>query len=130
MQAINITTREIFAYLATVPGLPTIYYVDSTATPTDDHLRAFILPADSFSDGLGFNDSSQQSGIITINIFVRAAGGANIKNGDYSEILFQAFRRGTQLSAIKFNYIPQISNAVADNGFLMASFSAKYTILA
>jgi hypothetical protein len=129
MQAPNQITRTLFAYLSTVAGLPTTYYVDSTAAPTDDHLRAYILPADSFSEGIAFDAATQQSGILQINIFVKAGAGANIQSGDYAQLLLDAFIRGTELSGIEFNRIPQIRNAVADNGFLMASFSAEYTII-
>lgn len=125
----NDITRTLFAYLATVAGLPVTYYIDSPENPATDHLRAYILPAISVSDGLPQDSATKQLGILQINVFVKASKGANIKSGDYIEILANAFKRGTRPSGIEFNSPPNIKTSMADNGFLMTTIDAKYTIL-
>ena len=129
MLPVNDITRTLFAYLATVGGLPKTYYIDSTEAPKDDHLRAYILPAISDSNGLAHDSGTQQTGILQINVFVKASAGANIKGGGYIELIAQAFKRGTRPSGIEFNRPPNIKTSMADNGFLMTVIDAEYTIL-
>ena len=129
MLAPNDITRTLFAYLATVSGLPKTYYVDSTEKPTTDHLRAYILPAVAVSNGFQPSDATKQMGILQVSVFVKASKGANIKSGDYIEILANAFKKGTEEGLIYFNKPPNIKTSMADNGFLMTAIDAEYTIL-
>ena len=128
MQSPNQITRTIFAYLNTL-AVPDILYIDSTEQPTDDHLRAYILPAITVSDGLAHDSDTRQFGIAQINIFAKESKGANIKSGDYAEIVIEGFKRGTLLAGIEFNKPPVVSAPVASNGFLTVSVSAEYTIV-
>jgi hypothetical protein len=129
MLPINTIARTLFAYLATITGLPVTYYVDSTELATTDHLRVYLLPATSISNGLPQDSATKQAGILQINVFVKAGKGANIKSGDYIEILSNAFQRGTRPSGIEFNSPPNVNHSMANDGFLMTAIDAKYTIL-
>lgn len=129
MLATNDITRGLFAYLATVSGLPQTYYIDSTAEVLDDHLRAYILPAINVSNGFEADSCTKQTGILQINIFVKAGRGANIKSGDYLDVLFNAFKKGDTVGDICFNKPPQSKPPFAHSGFLMTTFETEYTIL-
>lgn len=125
----NTITRTLFAYLDTVSGLPKTYYIDSTENPADDHLRAYILPAITTSNGLASDSATKQNGILQVSVFVKASKGANIKSGDYIETLANAFKRGTITGGIEFNKPPNIKTSMADNGFLMTVIDAEYTAI-
>ena len=124
----NTITRTIFTYLETI-SLPDILYIDSTEQPTDDHLRAYILPAVTESNGIAHDSSTRQFGILQVNIFVKESRGANISSGDIALNILNAFQRGTVLTGIEFNKPPVVSAPTASGGFLMVVVSCEYTAI-
>lgn len=125
----NDISRTVFTYLETIALLPPILYIDSVDQPTDDHLRAYILPAVTEANGIAYDSNTRQFGIVQINVFVKESKGANFKSGGIVEDVLSAFIRGTTLTGIEFNKPPVVSAPTASGGFLMVAVSAEYTII-
>lgn len=121
----NTISRTVFTYLETL-ALPDILYIDSVNQPTDDHLRAYILPAVTDAPYMAVDSTTQQFGIVQINVFVKESKGANFKSGGIVEDVLSAFVRGTVLTGIEFNKPPVVSAPVASGGFLMVVVSCEY----
>ncbi len=78
-----------FKEFATIAGIPSLVYPNVDATPTDEHVRLFILPSESQSDTLGCEVTS---GVIQASIYTHDGSGV-INAQEYADLIIAALPR-------------------------------------
>lgn len=114
------------AFSILADGLLTpIIFPNATGTtiPTEQHLRAYILPAD--TETVGLNSWNVERGIIQISVYDKVGVGV-VAPYTLAEEVLALFPRGLVTSAFKVHRAGSIGPAVIDGGWVAVAVSIPY----
>jgi hypothetical protein len=117
--------NDAFTALANAYSLPPIVYPNEAnpAIPTDTHLRAYILPAD--TESIGLSSWDVERGIIQVSVYEKQ--GAGIINAySIAQQILALFPRGFSASGFKVHRAGSIGPAMIDGAWLAIAVSIPY----
>jgi hypothetical protein len=129
--SISAIHKAVFTKLAATSGLPQLVYPNiSTATPTGNHLRVFILPAT--TESIGLKDIDWARGIIQISVYCKDGVGA-ITATDIADTVIGLFPRGTIMTnsglSIRVDATGYAGQAITGEGWYQVPVSIPYNVL-
>ncbi len=114
-------------------ALPNIVTIPPVSTPSACYLRATLMPAPSYSPGVGFASRNQHYGLLQLDVFW-GLGGGEIAPGRVAADIIDYFERGTTLSRDGFSILvwkaPYRGRLVKDDPWVMLPVSIPYLTLA
>ena len=115
----------VFTRLAGLAGLPTIYYQNiDYDTPTEEHIRATVLPANTETRGLV--NQNIERGIINISIFVPQGVGI-IGAAGYAATVLTGFPRNLDLgNQIRIDVAGYVEAGIVDGGWYQLPIIIPY----
>ena len=121
---LDMIAQDVFLELD-VAALAPIYWpnIAESQAPTVDHLRAFIIPADTESRGLASWDVER--GVIQVSVYSRQGVGV-IDAYAMAEAVLGVFPRGTSLAGVKISVSGSIGPGFMDGAWFVVPVSIPY----
>lgn len=121
--ALDVIATSFFTELAANTALPIYYDNVDTPTPTENHLRPVVLPADTTSIGLVSTD--QELGIFQVSIYVKKGSG-EILAKTIAEQILDIFPRNTQLTGVRIDNKGSIAPSFTIDAWQVTPVSIPY----
>lgn len=114
-------------YADSTIGLP-IFRIDESETPTTDHMRYFVLPAETETPTVPNDGYHRETGILQISIYLKAGKGSIYRCAECAAKVQALFPKGLKLNNVQFPLEASVGQPIPNNaGFTMCPVSISYT---
>lgn len=122
--SLAIIKQSVFAYLDGLAGLPPLYFDNiESEPPPGDHLRPFVLPANTST--IGIKTLNQEIGVIQVSVYTEKGKGEIIP-ANYAQLILDAFPRNTKLTGLRIDQAGSIAPAFYDGAWHITPVSVPY----
>lgn len=126
LSALNTRLSQLVFSPAIPVSYPNISFTPPSPSKTTKWLRATHLPADTFSQGIGYDSSNKYAGLYQVDVFVGNDAGEPAATA-IAEAIINQFKRGTKLT--KNNLVIEIQEAPSRLPYVQDSETKSWWIL-
>lgn len=117
-------TNDVNDRLASAPGLPPLFFDNIDAdVPAGEHLRPYILPAN--TESLGLTELDQEQGVIQVSVFV-PKGVGTIQPAETAKEILDLFPRNLELPSLRIDAAGSVAPPLYREGWYVTPVTIPY----